>query len=158
MKIRKQPSLWLYMLGIAVLFLAGFLLLVVFGAQSYRETVDGQNDNMRRRTLTSYFHTAVRDYDTRGAVTVEDSAYGPVLVIADENSGYALRLYRMDTGKGSELVEDFAPLGEPLMPESAQVIGQTEVFAIEERGGGLVTVRTDAGSILLHIRCAEDDK
>ena len=144
------------MLGIAVLFLAGFLLLVVFGAQSYLKTVAGQDDNMHKRTLTSYFSTAVRDYDTRGAITVEDSVYGPVLIIADADSGYALRLYRRSTDKGSELMEDLAPLGEPLTPESAQVIGQTEVFSIEDQGDGLLTVRTDAGSILLHIRSAED--
>lgn len=155
--LRKQPSRWLYMLEIAVLFLAGFLLLVIFGAQSYRSAVSVQDGNMHKRTLTSYFYTVVRDYDTRGAVSVEDSAYGPVLVIADGDSGYALRLYRMETEKGSQLMEDFALLGEPLLPESAQVIGQTEVFSIEDRGDGLLTVRTDAGSILLHVRSAEDD-
>ncbi len=155
--LRKQPSRWLYMLEIAVLFLAGFLLLVIFGAQSYRSAVSVQDGNMHKRTLTSYFYTVVRDYDTRGAVSVEDSAYGPVLVIADGDSGYALRLYRMETEKGSQLMEDFALLGEPLLPESAQVIGQTDVFSIEKQGDGLLTIRTDAGSILLHVRSAEDD-
>ena len=144
------------MLAIAVLFLAGSLLLVIFGAQSYQKTVAGQDGNMSKRTLTSYFYTVVRDYDTRGAITVEDSVYGPVLVIADGDSGYALRLYRRTTDTGNELMEDLAPLGEPLTPESAQVIGQTEVFSIEEQEDGLITVRTDEGSILLHIRSAED--
>ena len=46
-----------YMIGIAALFLAGFFLLVVFGAQSYRDTVSGQQDSMSARALSAYLAT-----------------------------------------------------------------------------------------------------
>ena len=53
MKEDNRSPLGLYTIGIAALFLAGFFLLVVFGAQSYRNTVAGQNGNMRSRALLS---------------------------------------------------------------------------------------------------------
>ncbi len=156
MSQRKQPSRGLYMIGIAVLFLAGFLLLVIFGAQSYRGAVTGQSSNMRARALLAYFYTVVRDNDTKDAVTIDNSTYGPVLVIADGDSGYALRLYRFETENGSELMEDFAAIDDELMPESAQTIGQTDIFEVEKLEDGLLAVRTDAGRVLLHVRSEGD--
>ena len=46
MKKEHRSPIGLYTIGVAALFLAGFFLLVVFGAQSYRNTVAGQNGNM----------------------------------------------------------------------------------------------------------------
>ena len=47
-------DLGLNMIGIAALFLAGFFLLVIFGAQSYRGTVAGRSGNMDDRALLAY--------------------------------------------------------------------------------------------------------
>ena len=48
--------------------MAGFLLLVFFGAGSYRNTVQSQTDNMEIRTLSSYFWTVFKANDQRDAV------------------------------------------------------------------------------------------
>ena len=43
MRERRGISAGLLMIGIAAIFLAGFFLLVIFGAQSYRGTVVSQS-------------------------------------------------------------------------------------------------------------------
>lgn len=140
-----------YTIAIAALFLAGFLLLVVLGAHSYRNTVALQSGNMQTRALLSYIAACVKSGDTAGAVQVRDTEDGQLLVVADGDSGYALRIYRWE----GKLVEDYAALDAPLSPEDAQVIGETEAFEIEERDDGLLRVTTDAGRVLLHMRSGE---
>ena len=71
-----------------------------------------------------------------------------VLVIADEESGYASRLYLSH----GHLVEDYAETGAALDPENAQIIGQTSVFTVEELTEGLLAVTTDAGRSLIRLR------
>ena len=149
MPVKREGSspLGLYTIGIAALFLAGFFLLVVFGAGSYRNTVSGQNDNMDSRALLSYLATTVKGHDSAGAVAVREGAEGSILTLADGDSGYALRIYRC----GGVLVEDYAPLDAGLRPEEAQSIGVTALFTVE-RQGDLLRLSTDAGQILLRLR------
>lgn len=151
MKQSERSPLGFYTIGIAALFLAGFFLLVLFGAQTYRNAVRSQNDNYQTRSLLSYLSTCVRANDTAGGVQVRDSEFGQVLVVADGDSGYALRIYRYQ----GNLVEDFAALDAALSPENAQVIGETEIFEISSLTDGLLSVTTDAGRVLLGLRCEE---
>ena len=152
MKKTGQGGLGLYTIGIAALFLAGFFLLVVFGAQSYRNTVGGQNRNMHSRALLSYLSTTVKAYDAEDAVRIdEDGKLGKVLVLSEGRSGYALRIYRA----GGSLVEDYARADAALRPEDAQIIGETEVFDPVLTADGLLTVSCDAGKVLLHLRSEE---
>ena len=88
MNKNRHAGLGLYTIGIAALFLAGFFLLVVFGAQSYRSTVGGQNRNMQSRALLSYLSTTVKGYDAEGAVGIdEDAEVGKVLILREGRSG-----------------------------------------------------------------------
>ena len=84
----------IYTMAVAGVFLAGFFLTVVFGAQTYREIAEGQSRNNEARALLSYISTCVRMNDTPGAVRVSREEGEPVLVIADGQSGYAIRIYR----------------------------------------------------------------
>ena len=151
MKGTDRNPLGLYSIGIAALFLAGFFLLVVFGAQSYRSVAVGQEGNMDSRTLLSYIATSIKANDTAGAVTVSRGEQGTVLAIEDGSSGYVLRLYLHE----GNLVEDFNALDAALSPDSAQVIGATDTFEAEYITDGLLCVRTDAGRVLLHLRSGE---
>lgn len=136
------------MIGIAAIFLAGFFLLVIFGAQSYRNTVAGQEENMNRRALQSALSAAARACDRSGAVTVRrEGAYAPVLVIADGESGYATLIYHSD----GKLMEDYARLDAEPSPERSQLIGETASFALDNRDG-LIELRTDAGRAIFHPR------
>ncbi|MBR1455743.1 MAG: DUF4860 domain-containing protein [Oscillospiraceae bacterium] len=148
MKTEKRSPLAYYTVGIAALFLAGFLLLVVYGSQSYRNTVAGQDDNMRSRALLSYLATAVHANDSADAVSVLDSDYGQVLSVADGGSGYAVRIYRYE----NTLVEDYAAADAALLPKEAQPIGETAIFTVDRPAEDLLLINTDAGRVLLRLR------
>ena len=140
---RTARSTSYFTIGTVALFLVGFLLLVIFGARIYRETVASQYANMDTRNQLSYLITTLRSCDERGAVTVADD----MLVIRDGDSGYAFRLYLQD----GQLVEDYAAVDAPLDPSAGQIIGNTSTFAIEKDGARL-TVETDAGRAFVYLR------
>lgn len=151
MKKNNGSPVAFYTMCIAGLFLAGFFLLVVFGAQIYRGTVEGQTQNNRTRALLSYLSACVRANDAKGAVTVGDFDGEPVLIIADGESGYGLRIYRYEDC----LVEDYGRIGESLNPAQAQTIGETKRFEVREVAEDTYFVVTDAGSVLLNVRSGE---
>lgn len=147
--MRRESSLsGIYTMAVAGVFLAGFFLTVIFGAQTYREIADGQNRNNEARALLSYISTCVRMNDTAGAVSVSQVEGEPVLVIADGQSGYAIRIYRY----GDSLVEDYGEAAGALYPDMAQVIGETEEFRIEELGDQTYAIITYAGRVLFGLR------
>ena len=148
MKDKKTTPLGLYSIGIAALFLLGFFLLVVFGAQNYRNAVTAQHANNDSRVLLSYVSTCLRSCDEAGCVRIAQEDGSSVLVIADGDSGFASRLYLSD----GHLVEDYAETDAPLDPEYAEIIGETGVFVVEEVEDGLLAVTTDAGRSLIYVR------
>lgn len=152
MKHRNRNSILLLSVGVVILFLTGFLLLVVLGAGSYRGVVDSQYANMDARGLSAYIAASIKATDSRGAIGVTDSAYGQVLTVTDAETGYALRYYLYD----GQLVEDFAHADAPLAPEEAQRIAPTEIFSAEYGANGILTVVTDAGCTYLRIHSAEE--
>ncbi len=152
MKKDGGSPLGLYTIGIAALFLAGFFLLVVFGAQSYRAAAASQEANMDTRALLAYFDTAVKADDSEGSVRIEDGlagADGQTLLIADGDTGYDVRVYLHE----GRLLEEFAESGSDLMPDDANVIGETSRFEAQWlRDGGLLQVDTDAGRVYVTTR------
>ena len=149
MKKRSSSPLGLYTMGIAALFLAGFLLLVTFGARTSRDAAGNQRENNEARALLSYLSTCVKSSDAAGQVWVTEDTYGPMLVIGD-GSGFALHIYQKD----GQLLEDYHRLGSGLFPEEATVLGDTETFSIVT-DRELLTITTDAGHVLLHLRSGE---
>ena len=152
MKTSRSSPLGLYVIGIAALFLAGFLMLVIFGAQTYRNTVSVQNDNNETRATLSYISATVRAYDTAGAVEIKqerlaDGSETQVLALADGNTGYAVRIYT----SGGNLMEEYARTDAALTPSASNIIGATQTFEAEKEGS-ILRVRTDEGSVFLHLR------
>lgn len=155
MRRTDSTPLGLYVIGIAALFLAGFLLLVIFGAQTYRHTVAVQDGNNHTRATLSYIAAAVRASDTAGGVQVteailEDGTDTHILSLADGDTGYALRIYLSD----GRLMEEYARAEALLTPSASSVVGETSLFEVEKKGG-LLRVRTDDGTVLLHLRSAQ---
>lgn len=148
MRQENKSPVALITVGIACLFLAGFFLLVIFGAQTYCGIVEGQTQNNHTREMLGYLATCVRTNDSEGGVTILENGGSPVIVIADGSSGYALRIYLHE----GVLVEDYGELGSEIDPELAMEIGKTEIFQVEEWAHGIYAVTTDAGMVLLHAR------
>jgi hypothetical protein len=148
MERAKSSPLGVYTMGIAGLFLLGFLLMVILGAQIYGDAVATQQRNNQTRALTAYLSTCLKDNDSAGALTLQRVGDTDVLVIADGTSGYALRIYQRD----GLLLEDYAQAEDPLEPERAQTIGETACFSVEALPDGVWAITTDAGRSLIHTR------
>ena len=147
MKQSHRSPLGFYTMGIATLFLVGFLLLVLFGAYTYRDAAATQKENNETRALLSYIYTSVKASDTAGNITVQESEEGPVLVI-EEEAGYALYIYQKD----GKLLEEYHATDASLSPDTANVLGETDIFTIEMPAESMLRVTTDAGDVLLHLR------
>ena len=150
MKRSSGSPLGIYTVGIAALFLAGFLLMVILGAQTYRDAVAKQAENNGARALLSYLSTCVKGGDSAGQISVQDSGYGPVLTISDA-SGYALRIYQYQ----GQLLEEYLSANAALTPEKANVLGDTATFFVEKNANNTLRITTDAGDILLYLRSGE---
>lgn len=168
----NRSLLGLYTIGIAALFLLGFLLLVVFGATGYRGTVDARETHSQERALLSYISTSVQqtelghvhveslgatggsaggDIDNDG-VNAEDkhagsgTAAGQMLVLEDADTGYVTRIYLAD----GKLIEEYRNANTSPDPTQGRVIGETDTFTIEEAADGLLKVTTGEGSVLVY--------
>lgn len=148
MRQENKSPVALMTMGIAGLFMAGFFLLVIFGAQTYCSIVEGQTRNNHVREMMGYVATCARANDSEGAVRITESEGRPVLVIADGSSGYGLRIYQHE----GMLMEDYGQLEAEINPKTAMEIGKTEIFRVEQRADGIYAVTTDAGVALFHTR------
>ena len=150
MKRSNGSPLGLYTIGIAALFLVGFLLLLAFGARTYRDAAGGQAENNESRALLSYLSTCVKSNDSADNIFIQDGEDDPVLVIAD-GSGYALHIYR----SGGQLLEEYSAIDAQPIPENANVLGETDIFTVETAAKNTLKISTDAGNVLLHLRSGE---
>lgn len=154
MRRKNASPMALYAVCVAGLFLAGFFLLAVFGARTYRDIAAGQLRNNRARILLSYLSACAKASDMAGAVHVFQGEEGLVLVIEDSESGYALRIYQME----GKLIEDFGRTDSELDPAYGQIIGETKIFVVEELAEGTFAVTTDEGRVLFHTRCEDEEE
>ena len=138
----------LFTLGIATLFLGGFLLLVVFGATSYRNIVDSQDDNNHTRELMSFLSTTLSANKYNEIYTYSDAAVdSKVLVIVDDDGTHAVRIYNYD----NNLVADYGSKDGQLWPQDANIIGNNSVFKIRQIHNELLEIETDLGKVYANV-------
>ena len=142
---KKESYSGLFIIGITAFFLGCFMLLIVFGVGVYRNVVEMQNQTNSLRSLSSYLLTVSKVGET--GISVEEGAYGKMLVIEDGDTGYGNRIYVYE----GELLEDFGKIGGKLYPDAAIGIAETEVFTIEELKNDLLKITTSAGSVYIHM-------
>ncbi len=128
----------------AVLFLV-ILVLVVFSARAYKNTVDLQNGNDRLRSMLSYAVTAVNS-DRADTVTLEDRDGIQVLCIRDKEAGSERRIFFLD----GRVFEDSGMIGSKIYPEDASEIGEAERFEFVQVSEELIRIDTDLGSTYIH--------
>lgn len=142
----KTSPLGFYTIGIAALFLLGFLLLTVFGAQVYEDAVTIQDENDQTRALRSYLVTCARTASAED-VEVKDGEQGQVLVIRDSGTEYGLQIFLHD----GKLMESYSRTDIEPDPATAQPIGDTSIFDVQKLAEDSYAVNTDAGRTLLHL-------
>jgi len=150
MKQRSQHQLSssLYTLGIVTLFLGGFLLLVVFGAASYRNITLSQSENNHVRELQSYLLTTIQSNKLNKMYLKEaEEADSKVLYIEDIDSTYGFRIYNYQ----GNLVEDYGEMNGKLYPKDANVLGENSTLNFELVNPELLKITTDLGSIYVKV-------
>ena len=151
MRQEGRSPVGMTMIGVVGLFIAGFLMLVLFGAGSYRAAVAGQAENRDKRAVLSYLETCVKGGDTAGGVTIREGQTGPVLLIREGSSDYALHIYAAN----GKLLEEYKAIDAAEVPENADVIADTQTF-VPVIDGGLLTVTTDEGRAVIFLRAGKE--
>ena len=146
-KDRTFSAAFFYSIGIFALFLAGFLMLVLFGARSYRAAAETQESASRFRALTSYLSAAAAG---SGGAYKDTWEGGDLLVIPDGDSGYGLLVFRTDEG----LSEQYCQLSGAPDPAASRVIAETAAFSVSQPSPRLLAVQTDAGTVFLPVWAA----
>ena len=95
LKSRSHMVDFLFALALFCVFAATALLVVLIGARVYKTTVDNMNINFERRTSLSYVSTKIRQFDSYGAVSIDDLDGIPVLAMRQsiDDSKYLTMVY-----------------------------------------------------------------
>lgn len=131
-------------------------LLVLLGAQMYRETVDLANANNELRVLTNYVRGMVRAEDALQGVQVEDLDGVRVLSLYEDIDGerYATWIYAYD----GQLREQFSSVEFGFDPEFGDVVCPVGRFEPSVSGSLLsIDMTTAAGEpcgVQMALRCA----
>ena len=150
------------MQGVFVFVLLGLFavmstLMVLLGAQMYRNTVDITTYNNQSRLLSAYVRSMVRAEDAEHAVAAE--TYGDVNTLAlretIEGSEYVTWLYCYD----GQLCEQFTSAGRDFHPEAGTPICEARAFSVTVEDGQLVADMVNSlgevESMRMALRCAQ---
>lgn len=137
-----------YQIGIITLFLGGFLVLVVFGAVSYRSAEAGKQTDDHSRAVLSYLSTIMTTNRGNEVYTYTDAEAGvKVLVVSDSDGENGWRIYVHD----GELISDYALLDSELYPEDGIALGPATVLEVTRIRDDLVAVTTDEGTVYANV-------
>ena len=131
------------MQGVFVFVLLGLFavmstLMVLLGAQMYRNTVDHATLNNENRVLDAYVRSMIRAGDLSGAVKIEDHDGVKALAMYDdlEEDAYVTWLYCYD----NQLYEQYTSRSDDFVPASGTAICPARVF-VPTLEGDLLTVQ-----------------
>ena len=150
------------MQGVFVFVLLGLFalmstLMVLLGAQMYRNTVDLSTRNNEGRVLSAYVRSMVRAEDATQALTVEELDGIPVLTMREtlDDGGFVTMLYCYD----DHLYEWYTSEGHEFTPQSGTAICPAFSF-VPSLNDSLLTVdmtnaNGDAETVQVALRCAQ---
>ena len=158
----KHKSVQHGMQGVFVFVLLGLFavmstLMVLLGAQMYRNTVDHATRNNEDRVLSAYVRSMVRAQDAADAVNIVDHDGVHTLELMetlDDDEGYVTMLYCHD----GYLYEWYTGVGHDFTPESGTAICPALSFEPRLEGGLLTVDMTDGKgepeTVQVALRCA----
>ena len=159
----KRRSIQHSMQGVFVFVLLGLFavmstLMVLLGAQMYRNTVDRATTNNENRVLAAYVRSMVRAQDAAERVSIVDFDGIAALSLEDEWDGETFHtwLYCYD----GDLYEQFTSRQDEFVPESGTAICPAQSFEPELGKDGLLTVRMVDGKgapceVRVALRCGQ---
>ena len=157
----KQRTINHSMQGVFVFVLLGMFavmstLMVLLGAQMYRNTVDHATRNNEDRVMVAYVRSMVRAEDADKSVSVEDQNGLTTLALREEldGTGYVTWLYCHE----GQLYEQFTSEGDEFDPADGTAICPAQSFEPRLEGGLLTVDMTDGkgqqSTVRVGLRCA----
>lgn len=130
---------FLFTLALFCVFAASALMVVVIGANVYRQTVRGMDSNYDSRTSLTYLTEKVRQNDAANAVTIRSVGDSPALVLSQQagERTYETWIYVYD----GYLREVFVAQGVQVKPTDGQPIKEQQSFLAEKEGSVLTLNR-----------------
>ena len=148
---------FLFTLALFCVFAASALMVVVIGANVYRQTVRGMDSNYDSRTSLTYLPEKVRQNDAANAVTIRSVGDSPALVLSQQagERTYETWIYVYD----GYLREVFVAQGVQVKPTAGQPIKEQQSFLAEKEGSVLTLTATgtdgETRRATVFLRCGE---
>jgi len=152
---QKRPISQVFVFLLLGVFAVFSTLLVLLGAQLYRETVNQTEQHSERRLLFSYVNNVVRSNDVKDMIWVEKREGMEVLVLgcSVEDEQYETVVYCYE----GTLRELFMAADQEFEPEYGEVICDAHQFVPEIQGNLLKIIIEDnaaqKGEIHIALRC-----
>lgn len=147
----------LFTLALFCVFAASSLLVVLIGANVYKNTVHGMNQNFNIRTSLSYVCEKVRQNDTADAIRIDSLGNADALVLTQNYNGsvYETWIYQHN----GNLMELFTLKGNEIDPSIGNQIMEVPSFTVEKRNDHLyqfsiTDIDGNTVSQMVHPRCA----
>ena len=158
----KRRSVQHGMQGVFVFVLLGLFavmstLMVLLGAQMYRNTVDRATANNEDRVLGAYVRSMVRAEDAADAVSTEQIDGVKTLALREtlDGSDFVTWLYCWE----DQMYEQFTEAGEDFRPMSGTAICPAQAFEPSLEGNLLIIDMTDGkgvrDTVKVALRCAQ---
>ncbi|MDD3193197.1 MAG: DUF4860 domain-containing protein [Oscillospiraceae bacterium] len=148
---------FLFTLALFCVFAASALMVVVIGANVYKQTVKSMDDNYDSRTSLTYVAEKVRQNDAADAVKIDRVGDSTALVLSQQTGAgtYETWIYVYD----GYLREVFVAQGAPVKETDGQPIKEQESFSVEKDGSRLTLTAGGEGGetrqMTVFLRCGE---
>jgi hypothetical protein len=127
-----------FALALFCVFTASLLTVILLGADVWRRTADGMQQNFALRTSLAYVSEKIRRSDAVGAVYLGELDGLPALILEQDVTGsvYRTYIYHHD----GALREILAGPDAVVSPESGQSIAGISAFWVEQAADGLLLI------------------
>ncbi|MBR3228008.1 MAG: DUF4860 domain-containing protein [Erysipelotrichaceae bacterium] len=133
----------LYTIIISLMFLGGFLLLVIFGARSYRAINRNSDETENRRAVLIYLSTTLKADECSDIIISDDG----VLRIRDSEGEYEKVIYIYE----GKLMEEYTVYDGAIHPASAVTIADCERLETEyDEERHLLKIETEKGPVYIN--------
>lgn len=153
--VRRPLVDFLFTLSLFCIFAATAFLVVIIGANAYRNIVQHMDDTYSTRTSLAYVTEKIRQHDAEGMLSLADINGNTVLILHDQSKEAAYDTYIYPYGNA--VCELVLREGTEFSPDQGDPVVQVNNFTIEKIGNGFLNLSAEdkegnTVSFFLHLR------
>jgi len=144
-----------FVLMIFVVFAVSVLLVLMLSGSTYQNMIEISSEGQNERIALSYIRTKVRNADSAGSVYVSKFNDLTALSLVETFGGttFVTYIYLYD----GWIHELFHERGQDFLPQHGVPVIRADSLSFETVDGGLISVVTDFGSLLIFPRSASEN-